>query len=99
LESQLGDRALGGVLTTVETETKYDGYIQQQIRQMARLKESEGRIIPATFDYRGVPGLSTEVVQKLERVRPESLGQAQRIPGVTPAAIAVIDCYLSIASR
>lgn len=99
LESQLGDRALGGVLTTVETETKYDGYIQQQIRQMARLKESEGRLIPSTFDYRGVPGLSTEVVQKLERVRPESLGQAQRIPGVTPAAIAVIDCYLSIASR
>ncbi|MBS1831536.1 MAG: tRNA uridine-5-carboxymethylaminomethyl(34) synthesis enzyme MnmG, partial [Acidobacteria bacterium] len=99
LESQLGDRAIGGVLTTVETETKYDGYIQQQIRQMARLKESEGRLIPATFDYRGVPGLSTEVVQKLERVRPESLGQAQRIPGVTPAAIAVIDCYLSISQR
>ncbi|BDC48623.1 tRNA uridine 5-carboxymethylaminomethyl modification enzyme MnmG [Bryobacterales bacterium F-183] len=99
LESHLGDRAVGGVLTTVETETKYDGYIQQQIRQMARLKESEGRLIPATFDYRGVPGLSTEVVQKLERVRPESLGQAQRIPGVTPAAIAVIDCYLSIAQR
>jgi tRNA uridine 5-carboxymethylaminomethyl modification enzyme len=92
----LGEAALGGVLTTVETEIKYAGYIQQQIRQIARLKEAEGRRIPSSFDYRGVPGLSSEVVQKLERVRPESLGQAQRIPGVTPAAVAVLDVYLSV---
>ncbi len=96
LEGGLGESAVGGALTTVETEIKYAGYIQQQVRQISRLKEAEGRVIPSTFDYRGVPGLSNEVVQKLERVRPESLGQAQRIPGVTPAAIAVLDCYLSI---
>jgi len=92
----LGEPAIGGVLTTVETEIKYAGYIQQQVRQIARLKEAEGRRIPGSFDYRGVPGLSAEVIQKLERVRPESLGQAQRIPGVTPAAVAVLDVYLSV---
>jgi tRNA uridine 5-carboxymethylaminomethyl modification enzyme len=85
------------VLTTVETETKYSGYIQQQERQMVRLKNSERRPIPADFEYQGIPGLSREVQQKLERVRPGSLGQAARIPGVTPAAVALLDCYLSLA--
>lgn len=92
----MGESAVGGVLTTVETEIKYAGYIQQQVRQIARLNEAEGRLIPSSFSYQGVPGLSTEIVQKLERVRPESLGQARRIPGVTPAAIAVLDVYLSV---
>jgi len=93
----LGEDPVNGVLTTVETETKYSGYIQQQQRQMARLKDSERRPIPAEFEYRGIPGLSTEVRQKLEKVRPASLGQAARIPGVTPAAVALLDCYLSLA--
>ena len=75
---------MGGVLTTVETETKYSGYIQQQERQMERMKNAERRPIPAEFAFQGIPGLSREVQQKLERVRPGSLGQAARIPGVTP---------------
>ena len=97
IESKLGWEPVGGVLTTVETELKYAGYIAQQERQIARLKDSEGRRIPAEFSYAEVPGLSTEIRQKLIRVRPETLGQAGRIPGVTPAAIAVLDVYLSVA--
>ena len=56
----------------------------------------EGRRIPAQFKFRGIPGLSREVSEKLEKVRPETLGQASRIPGVTPAAVAVLDVYLSV---
>jgi tRNA uridine 5-carboxymethylaminomethyl modification enzyme len=99
IERELGEAVLGGVLTTVETEIKYEGYIQQQVRQIARMRDSEGRVIPESFDFRGVPGLSTEVVEKLERVRPVDLGQARRIPGVTPAAVAVLDCYLTLDRR
>lgn len=94
--AQVGEPVARGVLTTIETEIKYAGYIDQQVRQIARLREAEGRVIPGDFDFRAVPGLSLEVVEKLERVRPESLGQAQRIPGLTPAAIAVLDVYLTI---
>jgi tRNA uridine 5-carboxymethylaminomethyl modification enzyme len=98
IEKELGEKVLGGVLTTVETEIKYEGYIQQQIRQIARLRDNEDRAIPAEFDFQSIPGLSTEVLQKLERVRPVNLGQARRIPGVTPAAVAVLDCYLTMRS-
>ncbi len=96
LRLEIGEPVLSGVLTTVETELKYAGYIAQQERQMVRIRESEERRIPATFSYVGVPGLSTEVKQKLTRVRPATLGQAGRVPGVTPAAIAVLDVYLSV---
>jgi tRNA uridine 5-carboxymethylaminomethyl modification enzyme len=93
----LGEEPALGLLTTVETETKYNGYIVQQERQMARLKQAEGRAIPTEFGFASIPGLSREIQDKLERVRPSTLGQAARIPGVTPAAIAVLDCYLSLA--
>jgi tRNA uridine 5-carboxymethylaminomethyl modification enzyme len=99
LEQTSGERPVQGVLTTIETEAKYAGYIAQQERQVERLKDAERRLIPGAFVYEGVPGLSREVQQKLERVRPETLGQAGRIPGVTPAAIAVLDVYLSLSSR
>jgi tRNA uridine 5-carboxymethylaminomethyl modification enzyme len=92
----LGEDPVGGVLTTVETETKYSGYIQQQERQMERMKDAGRRPIPAEFGFGGIPGLSREVQDKLDRVRPSTLGQAARIPGVTPAAIAILDVYLSL---
>jgi tRNA uridine 5-carboxymethylaminomethyl modification enzyme len=92
----LEEDPVAGVLDTVETEIKYSGYIGQQERQVARLKDSERRAIPSGFVYDRIPGLSREVRQKLDRVRPETLGQAARIPGVTPAAIAVLDVYLSL---
>ncbi len=99
LLARTGEIPSEGVLTTIETEAKYAGYIGQQERQMERLKDSERRRIPVGLAFGGIPGLSTEVRQKLERVRPETLGQASRIPGVTPAAIAVLDVYLNLAAR
>lgn len=96
IEGRLGQGLRHGVLTTVETESKYAGYLAQQERQIRRLKNAEDREIPGGFSYGDIPGLSKEVRQKLSRVRPESLGQAGRIPGVTPAAIAVLDIYLSL---
>jgi tRNA uridine 5-carboxymethylaminomethyl modification enzyme len=92
----LGEAPERGVLQTIETEAKYGGYISQQERQMERLKDAERRPIPPDFGFNGIPGLSREVQAKLERVRPATLGQASRIPGVTPAAIAVLDVYLSL---
>jgi tRNA uridine 5-carboxymethylaminomethyl modification enzyme len=92
----LGEEPALGLLNTVETEAKYSGYILQQERQMERMKHAEGRQIPPEFGFAGIPGLSREIRDKLERVRPATLGQAARIPGVTPAAIAVLDVYLSV---
>jgi tRNA uridine 5-carboxymethylaminomethyl modification enzyme len=92
----LGEDAIPAMLTTVETETKYSGYIGQQERQMERLKAAERRPIPAGFGFDGIPGLSREVRDRLNRVRPATLGQAARIPGVTPAAVAVLDVYLGL---
>jgi tRNA uridine 5-carboxymethylaminomethyl modification enzyme len=85
-----------GVRETVETEIKYGGYIAQQERQVERLRASERRPIPADFCYWDIPGLSREVSEKLSRLRPGTLGHAGQIPGVTPAAIAVLDVYLSV---
>ncbi len=95
----LGQEPLRGVLATIETEMKYAGYISQQQRQIDRLRDSELRRIPASFQFADIPGLSTEAKQKLERVRPQTLGQAGRIPGITPAAVAVIDVYLNFGAR
>jgi tRNA uridine 5-carboxymethylaminomethyl modification enzyme len=91
----LGGEPVHGVLSTVETELKYSGYIAQQNRQVARLRDAGGRRIPADFLYTDIPGLSREVCERLGRVRPDTLGQAGRIPGVTPAAVAVLDVYLT----
>ena len=95
--SCLGEQPIRGVLENIETQAKYSGYIAQQERQIERLKNAESRRIPDDFRFAGIPGLSREVRDKLERVRPRTLGQAGRIPGVTPAAIAVLDVYLSVA--
>jgi tRNA uridine 5-carboxymethylaminomethyl modification enzyme len=92
----LGEAPLGSVLATVETEIKYEGYLSQQRRQVKRIEDSYSRVIPIGFSFSGIPGLSHEVSQKLSTVGPTTLGQAARIPGVTPAAIAVLDVYLSL---
>jgi tRNA uridine 5-carboxymethylaminomethyl modification enzyme len=98
VEGVLGGPADAGALRTVETETKYEGYIAQQSRQIARMRDSEERSIPQEFVYGSIPGLSREVGEKLARVRPATLGQAARIPGVTPAAVTLLDVYLSLRS-
>ena len=93
----LGQMPERGLMTTIETETKYAGYIAQQEKQIERLKKAESRQIPGSFVFQAIPGLSREIGEKLEKVRPSTLGQAARVPGVTPAAIAILDVYLSMA--
>jgi tRNA uridine 5-carboxymethylaminomethyl modification enzyme len=83
----------------VETDFKYEGYLQQQEKQIERMKRAEARRIPEWFDYRKVSGLSREVTEKLLKVRPLTLGQASRIPGITPAAVSLVNCYIEIFQR
>jgi tRNA uridine 5-carboxymethylaminomethyl modification enzyme len=91
--------AIRNELKAVETEIKYAGYLDQQTKAIERLKRSEQRRIPDWFDYAKVSGLSREMNEKLTRVRPRTLGQASRIPGVTPAAVSLINVYIEIQAR
>jgi len=86
-------------LKSVETEIKYEGYLLQQQRAMDRLKKSEQHSIPEWFDYRSVSGLSREMQEKLTHVRPRTIGQASRIPGVTPAAVSLVNVFIEIQAR
>src|SRR5262245_8789253 len=81
-------------LASIETSVKYEGYLRQASAQAERAKKNERRRMPSAFPFARGPGLSTEAVQRLSQVRPETLGQASRIPGITPAAIAVLDAYI-----
>ena len=74
----------------VEIQVKYDGYIKRQMEQIERFKKSEEVKFPEGFDFGSVTGLSTEVMEKLTRIKPHSLGQASRISGITPAAISIL---------
>jgi tRNA uridine 5-carboxymethylaminomethyl modification enzyme len=86
-------------LKAVETEIKYEGYLQQQQRAIERLKKAEQRNIPDWFDYRSVSGLSREMQEKLIKIRPRTLGHASRIPGVTPAAVSLVNVYIEIQGK
>jgi len=86
-------------MKTVETEIKYAGYLDQQRKSIERLKKAEQRVIPEWFDYGKVSGLSREMNEKLQRVRPRTLGHASRIPGVTPAAVSLINVYIEIQAK
>ncbi len=94
-EGHLGARA-HNELKTVETEIKYAGYLDQQKKAIDKLKKAEERGIPEWFDYTQVSGLSREMQEKLARVRPATLGQASRIPGVTPAALSLVNVFIEI---
>ena len=80
---------------SVETHFKYAGYLERQKATIERARRMEGRRIPPEFSYEGLPGLSLEMAERLGEVRPETLGQALRIPGVTPAAVALIGARVS----
>jgi tRNA uridine 5-carboxymethylaminomethyl modification enzyme len=86
-------------LKSVETEVKYAGYLQQQQRAIERLKKAEQRTIPEWFDYHSVSGLSREMQEKLLKIRPRTLGHASRIPGVTPAAVSLVNVYIEIQAK
>jgi tRNA uridine 5-carboxymethylaminomethyl modification enzyme len=86
-------------LKSVETEIKYAGYLDQQRKAIDKLKKAEQRAIPANFEYAGISGLSREMQETLSRVRPQTLGQASRIPGVTPAALSLLNVYLEVGEK
>ncbi len=81
-------------IASVETTIKYEGYLKRQSAEIARAKRDERRRIPPDFPFGRVPGLSREIVERLSQIRPDTLGHALRIPGVTPAAVAVLGSYL-----
>lgn len=74
----------------VEISVKYEGYIQKQLEMAEKLKKLEFKKIPENFNYKAIPGLSKEIVEKLSEIQPETIGQASRVPGITPAAISII---------
>ncbi len=87
------------VRRAVEIEVRYEGYIQQQARDAEKVRRAEARRIPPDFDYSKIDGLSREVREKLARVQPRDLGMAGRIPGVTPAAISILNIQLELRNR
>ncbi len=90
-----GSQPVGsGAGEQIEISAKYAGYIDRQSEEVERLKRNEQTAIPENFDYGQVQGLSKEVEQKLESTRPQTIGQASRIPGVTPAAVSLLLVYL-----
>jgi tRNA uridine 5-carboxymethylaminomethyl modification enzyme len=91
--------AIRNELKSVETEIKYEGYLLQQQRAIERLKKSEQRNIPEWFDYKSVSGLSREMQETLVKIRPRTLGHASRIPGVTPAAVSLVNVYIEIQAK
>ena len=104
LEQLLADRCLPGFeldslapaidITSAETTVKYAGYLLRQESEVQRGRKDERRRIPAEFPFDRVPGLSREVVQRLSQIHPDTLGHALRVPGVTPAAVAVLSAYI-----
>jgi tRNA uridine 5-carboxymethylaminomethyl modification enzyme len=94
------DPSAGGLdIASVETAVKYAGYLKQEAAHAERMRREQGRRIPDRFPFHRVPGLSREVVERLTQVRPETLGQASRVPGVTPAAVAVLGAFLDRLAR
>jgi len=81
--------------TSLETGYRYEGYLRRQEESVERLRRQESRVIPSSFQFAGIPGLSRESVERLSSVRPETLGQALRIPGITAAAVALVASHVS----
>ena len=98
-ETALAHAQTRNELRAIETEIKYAGYLDQQRRSIQKLKASEAQAIPADFRYEGLSGLSREMQEKLERIRPSTIGQASRIPGVTPAALTLINVFVEMGRR
>ncbi|WP_250656053.1 tRNA uridine-5-carboxymethylaminomethyl(34) synthesis enzyme MnmG [Alkalimarinus coralli] len=82
------------VAEQIEIQVKYEGYISRQQDEIERLRRHENTLLPSDFDYDNIPGLSNELTSKLKDVRPETIAQASRIPGVTPAAVSLLIIYL-----
>ena len=83
-------------LVSLETSSKSEGYLKQQEREVEKLRKAESKRIPPELDYSNMPGLSREIVEKLTRIRPQSIAQASRIPGITPASISILLFHLEM---
>src|ERR1700752_2294963 len=79
----------------LESRIRYEGYIRRERERLGRSRPFESRAIPADFRYQGLPGLSIEVIEQCTRRRPRTVGEASRIPGVTPAAVAIISAHVA----
>jgi tRNA uridine 5-carboxymethylaminomethyl modification enzyme len=99
LPEDLRERCGIDEITTVVTDFKYEGYLIAQENMASRLAKAGGRTIPANLEYSRIPGLSHEMVERLSRVRPQTLGQAMRIPGLTPAALSLLTIHVELMSR
>jgi tRNA uridine 5-carboxymethylaminomethyl modification enzyme len=99
LPQELRQRCLREEITTVVTDFKYQGYLAAQESMASRLVKAANRTIPANIEYAQLPGLSHEMVERLNRVRPQTLGQAMRIPGITAAAISLLTIQVELLSR
>lgn len=99
LPESLRERCSPEEITTVVTDFKYEGYMAAEETLNHRLAKAAGRKIPAEIQYSQLPGLSNEMVERLNRIRPQTIGQAMRIPGVTPAAISLLTIHVELLSR
>jgi tRNA uridine 5-carboxymethylaminomethyl modification enzyme len=99
LPVDLGDQLSWEESKAVETAVKYEGYLKQQTNEIEKMRKAESRSIPLDFEYHAIPGLSREMIEKLSRVRPTTIGQASRIPGVTPAALSILHVQLEMSSN
>ncbi len=98
-EFNLFDESESALLETLNVEVKYDGYIKQQNDEIEKLKQQEKTALPENFDYSAIKGLRIEAIQKLNKIQPQTLGQASRISGVSPADITVLSIYLKAKKR
>lgn len=87
------------IIEYIEIELKYEGYIQKQLQQIKKFKQMEHKILPEDIDYESIDGLRIEARQRLNKLRPHSIGQASRIYGVSPADISVLLIYLEKRKR
>lgn len=86
-------------IRNIESEVKYEGYLKKQEKEIARIVKIDGEKIPENTDFRKIPGLTREVIEKLEKIRPQTIGEVKKIPGITPAATMNLHIYLSIQKR
>lgn len=98
-EFNLFDESENSLLETLNVEIKYEGYIKQQNDEIEKLKQQEKTALPENFDYSAIKGLRIEAVQKLNKIQPQTIGQASRISGVSPADITVLSIYLKAKKR
>ena len=83
----------------VESEVKYEGYLKKQEKEIAKIRKADGKKIPGDIEFRNIPGLTREVIEKLEKFKPRTIGEAKKIPGMTPAATMNLHVYMKIQKR